>query len=453
VKFSPFPSEIELAMVMKIKPLRVPHQFVEPLIRSRVAASAMRDLLKFPVKFLGKKDKLLSQFLQLIPPPEDYDTYIGLFAGTEAMFRYLDTLEHLDGKRVVFVENNWRTYNLLLQLKTNFDKMVRQFELLTLDYSPEEYRAMQEKFNAGKLSVVRNAVYLIYFRNMCYRGVYREDKQGHFKVIPNDNPPRVIFNMEKLEKLHIALQKVEIIWGDATKYVQNERYVPPGSFIYADPTYTTTEFNQYGKDVFTPLDFLRFMQICRTDLSARGCLWMVSNSFDLSYMPSDPLSEGYNFATVFRRDTLNHGRMAEGEDGQKIQYFIPESVLRNYRTEPMDAVYLRQAEILEPLQLLYLKLHLGGISFHQAMQSSIESMEAMGPLLADPSVTIRNFPDELKPISSLFPVSADFDAGAAEGAADEFLQGLRSVLSVPHARRIDFPGAFADLAELHAPRN
>jgi len=437
---------------MTVPPLRIPRHFIEPMVRERISAKT-RGRLKFPGKFLGKKDRLAAGQLRfLYPQPEEYDTYVEVCVGTGGSYRFLQSLGHLLGKRVVFIEKNENIVNLWHQIQTNPEGLRARWRTLTLDMSKAEFYRMRDECNYVLSDPVEKAVHLLYILRLCMNGVYRENSQGKCHSTKGDQKPKVIFDEEAIGYLHKAVQGVEIYCADAT-VIQQEEYAPAGSFVCADPPYTNTDFKSYGPEIFGPPQFHRFLGICQEVLSAREVKWMISNGFDINFIPEDVKREDFNCAGIFRPDTVNARRKKTARDGRRIPYFVPESVLRNYRTK-RDGIFIRQAEVLRPLHALQKSLHEQRIPLQLAMETAAENFKQLALFLSS-GLPADNLVQLIAAMTQLFSESVVDLAPLREieGRGGQFMQGLQGVISAPYSGRIDLPGAFSDLAELNPPKD
>ena len=94
-----------------------------------------------------------------------------------------------------------------------------------------------------------------------FRGLYRENKKGHFNVpYGNNNNLRSLYNKENMDNIHQFLSSSEIqIHHHSYKDIQ------PTSrdFVYFDPPYdqeSSTDFVAYTKEQFKQKDLYEFIQ-------------------------------------------------------------------------------------------------------------------------------------------------------------------------------------------------
>ncbi len=434
-----------MAKVKTVPPLNIPRYFVQPHLREGITTKGKVGL-EFPGRYAGKKDRLVvSQLKHMLPPPDSYDTYEEACLGTGAMFRYLHSCGHLTGKRVKLIENDRDMANLWKHMQGRPNDMLSVWRKMTFDYSREEYFAMREQFNTSLTHQVTRSIFMLYFLNMSYNGIYRRNRNGEYKVPPRDKVPKKVFDWAKIDRFHQAIQDAEIYWADV-RQVKDEKYAPSGSFLYVDPPYTNSPL-VYGKDVFGPRQFLHLLSTCRKTLSKRGVSWMISNGFDINFLPQELDQEDFNWAAVFRPDTVNSRRKKKDERGNPVTYFCPESVLRNYTSPPRDKPYLKQAAMLVPLHILQKILFDLDVPFDIAIKDAADYAETVLPFVGESysPETVGHFVEASRPLLRLLATSRQsFLLGATTGG--RFMQELHTVFDIPGADKIRFPQALSDLA-------
>ena len=123
-----------------------------------------------------------------------------------------------------------------------------------------DYYELREEFNKQpKLGLFRDAALMLALNFLCFNGLYRENKSGHFNTpIGTDNKgnPRSLKDYPYSHLLHAstALQKCAISAMDIGSWIYyNWPNLNQGSLVFADPPYLDL-FSNYDSTGFTAKD-------------------------------------------------------------------------------------------------------------------------------------------------------------------------------------------------------
>lgn len=112
--------------------------------------------------------------------------------------------------------------------------------------------------DTGSLDPVEHAARFIYLNRLCFNGVYRTNRRGHFNV-PYGRHTGRLPSEAHLYRCSVALRQVDLRCGD---FAQTTSDAGPGDFLYLDPPYTShpeRAYGVYGYGSFSSADMQRML--------------------------------------------------------------------------------------------------------------------------------------------------------------------------------------------------
>ena len=291
------------------------------------------------VKWVGGKSQLIDQLEALLPA--DFDnwenvTYIEPFVGGGAMlFHMLQQHPNITSAVINDINPDLTTcYKVVRDNPTELidslkDIQKEYYSIQTKDAKCEFFLLMRGAFNKKNLQPIENTTLFFFLNRTCFNGLYRVNKSGLFNVpfgkyeTPTICDPQTIYADSEL------LKKVEIITGD---YQETLKYAKRNTFFYFDPPYrpisSTSNFNDYSKELFNDIAQIRLKDFCDA-IQAAGHKFMLSNSDCSAVNPDDTffedlylVSQYYNMERVLAKRNVNANAQKRGK--------ISEIVVRNY---------------------------------------------------------------------------------------------------------------------------
>lgn len=288
------------------------------------------------LKWAGGKTQLLPTIDIFLPDTfrgEDDITYIEPFVGGGAMLFYMlqqypnikraiinDINPHLITTYGVIRDNPYSLIDALADLQTSFRA------LADYDKQKEFFLDIRNRFNQHNLADVEEASYMIFLNRTCFNGLYRENSKGGFNVPFGRYSNPTICDAELILADSELLQKVEILNGDFSRTAD---HIHGYTFFYFDPPYrpldATSSFNSYVKESFNDNEQIRLKNFY-SDLSAEGCLAMLSNSDCKGRNETDDffdrLYQDFFIERVYAKRSINANASKRG--------ILTELLIRNY---------------------------------------------------------------------------------------------------------------------------
>ena len=181
-------------------------------------------------------------------------------------------------------------------------------------------------YNEGNPNNITRAALFIFFMRTCYNGIYSVNHSGKLSVTFGAGGRVKLLEEELIRFNHKLLQDVVILDGD---YRQTAEYTGANSLFYFDPPYrpldATSSFNSYVKESFDDNEQIRLKDFY-SDLSAGGCLAMLSNSDCKGRNAEDDffdrLYEDFFIERVYAKRCINANATKRGT--------LTELLIRNY---------------------------------------------------------------------------------------------------------------------------
>lgn len=283
------------------------------------------------LKYVGGKNDIIEQFIDHFP--KNIDTYYEPFlGGGSVLFRLLDMLESKNIKinKIKVNDNN----KILIETYNNIKNNLKQY-ILKLDEIIDNYIRAQDiqyekrhKFiieeqnindyiHRGKSyvfyyyrhlynetnDIFLKSVLFLFLNKTCFRGLYRESKNGFNVPFGNYKNPN-FYNIENLEKISFLLNKynVQLVNMDYKDFLVG---ISLYDFVYLDPPYYDT-FTKYIEGDFDKNDQIKLYNI----INAFSCKFLLSNSKNEFI---DDLYKNFN------RNVINCKRRINAKNPESIQ--------------------------------------------------------------------------------------------------------------------------------------
>lgn len=239
---------------------------------------AKRNGLKPPVKWVGGKRGLLSQFDKHFP--NSFNRYYEPFLGGGGVYF------HLKPEKAVLNDVNPDLIILFKTIKHDLDILMYKLKILQKKYHSlndnkrkKYYYEVRTKFNNDSVDDAQKSAYFIFLNKTGYNGMYRVNSSGKFNVPHGRYKNPLILDDDNLRLVSSALKGAKLMNVDFEKAVAGAK---KKDFVYFDPPYyplnATANFTSYSKDDFGEKDQLRLVNLYKK-LDKMGVKVMLSNSF------------------------------------------------------------------------------------------------------------------------------------------------------------------------------
>lgn len=220
-------------------------------------------IMKPFLKWAGGKGQLLNDIKQQYPSElgNTIKKYAEPFVGGGAVL--FDILSNYNMEEIYISDINFELINTYISVRDNLEelifcllKMQNEFINLLEKNRKQYYYNVREQFNKlkiymNKTNCIELAVLFIFLNKTCFNGLYRVNKKGEFNVPMGSYKKPCICDQENLRNISVALQNVEIKWGD---YRESKNFIDSKTFVYFDPPYRpisqTASFTAYAEEVF-----------------------------------------------------------------------------------------------------------------------------------------------------------------------------------------------------------
>jgi DNA adenine methylase len=228
------------------------------------------------LKWAGGKQRLLQQYEAFFPA--GFQRYLEPFVGGGAVFFRLSNTGRLP-EQVFLFDHNQELVNAYQVVRDELDQLLDLLAIHNEQHGHDYYyqvRALDR--GDAALSDVERAARTLYLNKTCYNGLYRVNRKGQFNVPLGRYENPKILDAANLRAASAALQGVQIEVRGFRSLVDLGQ---AGDFFYFDPPYDpvskTANFTNYTAGSFREGD-QRDLAWVFAQLSARGCLCMLSNS-------------------------------------------------------------------------------------------------------------------------------------------------------------------------------
>ena len=212
---------------------------------SRAVASELKRLGRPLLRWAGSKRQLVPVLLNTVP--KGYKRYVEPFAGSAALFFALQPASALIADTNCELINFYKVFRRkpteVLQVVANTPKTKRAYYSLR-EVSPDS------------LSSVDRASRFFLLNRLCFNGVYRLNKLGHFNVPMGSKIPPLPQSQDLLRYAYL-LRQARIQCSDFSETIAS---CGEGDFVYADPPYYGARHRgEYGIHQFSDKDLDRLV--------------------------------------------------------------------------------------------------------------------------------------------------------------------------------------------------
>ncbi len=218
------------------------------------------------LKWAGGKRWLVQQ--DLLPVPNQYNTYYEPFLGSAAVFF------HLKPTASILADVNEDLVSLYQVMRDYPDELFKIMKEHHRNHNKEYYykiRGMKCR------TVIRQAAQFLYLNRTCWNGLYRVNLNGEFNV-PIGTKDSVVFEEENFSEIAKTLENANIISADFEQIIDRAE---EGDFIFIDPPYTVKHnlngFLKYNEKIFSWEDQVRLLKAIER-AKERGVFAVITNA-------------------------------------------------------------------------------------------------------------------------------------------------------------------------------
>lgn len=263
------------------------------------------------LKWVGGKTQILDNIIKKFP--NKIDTYYEPFIGGGSIFIHL--LKETDAANITInkfhiSDINYGLINTYNTIKNDIDGLINKLDEI-IDYYSNSDESKQSKKREkidipssidDAVDLGKNVVYyyyrdrynklindtkyntelaalFIFLNKTCFRGLYRESKNGFNVPFGNYSAP-TIYEPENLVNLHILFNKYDVIFENKSfDYLQ--KMVKKNDFIYLDPPYYPIDdksFVSYNENGFDIESHKSLYELCN-NIDKIGAKFVKSNSY------------------------------------------------------------------------------------------------------------------------------------------------------------------------------
>ena len=263
------------------------------------------------LKWVGGKSQILNKLLPQFPT--EINNYYEIFVGGGSVLlsllsRIRDGTITLGGSIYAFDSNEALIY-MYKNIQSNHQELYQTIENFVNTYiskssteqKEEYYYSCRNQYNKleDKKSILASALF-IFLNKTCFRGLYREGRNGFNVPFGNYLNPEVI-NKSHLDEIHSLIQPVIFDCQDfesSMTMITNEN-----DFVYLDPPYapeTSTSFVSYNNTGFSLEKHKKLFELIRS----LPCKFVLSNS-DVELVRENFTGEQYIVETVLCKRAIN----------------------------------------------------------------------------------------------------------------------------------------------------
>lgn len=235
------------------------------------------------LKWVGGKTQILNIIEQFIPQEIDnyYEPFVG---GGSVFFHMLNLLESkkITIKNLYINDINSGLINCYIDIKTNLESVLKSLKNITNVYlsfktlKEQEtfYYEKRKEYNESEQSIDKSVLF-IFLNKTCFRGIFRESKNGFNVPFGNYKNPKIYYEKD-LQNISNLLNKYNVYFENKSfeKFFKDKK-INYNDFIYFDPPYIPLKQNSfvgYDKSLFNHELLAKYVDTLQ-------CNFLLSNSF------------------------------------------------------------------------------------------------------------------------------------------------------------------------------
>jgi len=221
------------------------------------------------LKWAGGK-QWLSKVIKTLLPRDFKGNYFEPFLGSASIFFSLKPLN------AILSDVNSDLIKTYKSLQDDVERVINELEKYKNDYD----FFIRIRNNTPRKEHLIGAR-LIYLNKTSFNGLYRVNKNGKFNVPFGNYSNPTICNKERLKTASILLKSAKLFIADFEKGIEE---ASRGDFIYFDPPYVTTHYNngflKYNTHLFSWKDQIRLCEVAKS-LAQEGAKVLISNAYHI----------------------------------------------------------------------------------------------------------------------------------------------------------------------------
>lgn len=248
----------------------------------------LQPFLKWP----GGKRWLTNKYGKFIPG--EFEHYYEPFLGGGAMFFFLAP------ESATLSDLNIDLINLYEVMRDNYEELADSMRVHQKYHSKEYYYTIRSKECKDP---IESASRFLYLNRMCFNGMYRVNKSGHFNV-PIGTKKNCIYDIELFPYYSEMLKNAELISCDFSETIKKAQ---KNDLVFADPPYAISSsqsgFIGYNDELFTWADQMRLLDALFVAKS-KGAYIISTN---VCYEPLKQLyiDKGFHVQTISRYSVIS----------------------------------------------------------------------------------------------------------------------------------------------------
>jgi DNA adenine methylase len=241
------------------------------------------------IRWAGSKHRLLDELLHFVPL--SFNRYFEPFAGSARLFfRILP-------KRATLNDLNPELMDFYSAVRAHPVSMYNK--AVAYPRTKKQYVHLRS-MPLSQLSEIDRAARFFYLNRLCFNGLYRTNKEGHFNV-PMGNKTGEFPSLQNVVRVARFLRNVDLFNKDFEDVLSD---IGPNDFVYLDPPYYTPmkrKRNEYGNNCFTTDDLPRLLRTLKY-IDSRGGTFLLSYANDRTLIRQ---LHGYRVHKVQVRRTIS----------------------------------------------------------------------------------------------------------------------------------------------------
>jgi DNA adenine methylase len=221
------------------------------------------------LRYPGGKQRLLNNFIPLLPSVSEIVNYVEPFLGGGAVFF------HVQPNRAVLADINQELIQLYLGVKHHPTKIWKAFS--TFPATKSGYYEVRD-MPLNSLDIPTREARILYLNRTCFKGMWRHNASGRFNVGYGGEDRRGVISKSDLMEVSRRLKKARVICRDFEEVIGSCK---AGDFVFVDPPYCPGEREMfhahytYGKFDFEQQKRLAVVLHAATKKNVR---WLMTNS-------------------------------------------------------------------------------------------------------------------------------------------------------------------------------